>query len=55
MDYEKLIDMLLWWANNCDRTNNGCMIRPTLREAAQALAALLAENERLRKERDVED
>ena len=40
MDYEKLIDMLLWWANNCDRTNNGCMIRSTLQYAADALAGM---------------
>lgn len=48
MDYNKLIDDLRWWAEQCDRTNHGCQARRILSDAATALSTLQAENERLR-------
>ena len=50
MDYEKLIEQMKWWAEECDRTNFGCQAKKTLRDAATALSTLQAENERLRAE-----
>ena len=52
MDYDKPINDLRWWAEHCDRTNYGCQVRTFLRDAATAIEALRAENEKLRKERD---
>ena len=50
MDYEKLIEQMKWWAEECDRTNFGCQAKKTLRDAATALSTLQAENEKLRAE-----
>ena len=50
MDIEKLIEDLQWWAEHCDRTNNGCATRNILSDAADALSTLQAENEKLRDE-----
>lgn len=50
MDYEKLIEQMKWWAEECDRTNFGCQAKKTLRDAATALSTLQTENERLRAE-----
>ena len=52
MDYDKMIDDLRWWAEHCDRTNHGCQARRILSDAATAIEALRAENERLREEWD---
>ena len=48
MDYEKLVEQMKWWAEECDRTNFGCQAKKTLQEAANALSMLQAENEKLR-------
>lgn len=48
MDYEKLVEQMKWWAEECDRTNFGCQAKKTLQEAATALSMLQAENEKLR-------
>lgn len=37
MTINKLIEDLRWYAFYCDRTNNGCMARQLLREAAEML------------------
>lgn len=50
MDIEKLIERLKWWTEECDRTNYGCQARQTLQDAAAALSAFQAENEKLRNE-----
>lgn len=50
MDYEKLVEQMKWWAEECDRTNFGCQAKKTLQEAATALSMLQAENEKLRAE-----
>ena len=50
MDYEKLVEQMKWWAEECDRTNFGCQAKKTLQEAANALSMLQAENEKLRAE-----
>lgn len=50
MDYEKLIEQMKWWAEECDRTNFGCQAKKTLRDAATALSTLQTENEKLRDE-----
>lgn len=52
MDYEKLVEQMKWWAEECDRTNFGCQAKKTLQEAATALSMLQAENEKLRAELD---
>lgn len=52
MDYEKLVEQMKWWAEECDRTNFGCQAKKTLQEAANALSTLQAENEKLRAELD---
>ena len=49
MDYEKLVEQMKWWAEECDRTNFGCQAKKTLQEAANALSMLQAENEKLQK------
>lgn len=53
MDYEKLVEQMKWWAEECDRTNFGCQAKKTLQEAATVLSTLQAENEKLREK--VED
>ena len=40
MDYEKLVEQMKWWAEECDRTNFGCQAKKTLQEAANALSML---------------
>ena len=50
MDYEKLVEQMKWWVEECDRTNFGCQAKKTLQEAAHALSTLQAENEKLRVE-----
>ena len=50
MDYEKLVEQMKWWAEECDRTNFGCQAKKTLQEAATALSMLQAENKKLRAE-----
>ena len=49
MDYEKLVEQMKWWAEECDRTNFGCQAKKTLQEAANALSMLQDENEKLQK------
>ena len=48
MDYDKLIEQLRWWAEQCDRTNHGCQARRILSDAATAIETLRAENDKLR-------
>ena len=35
---EKLVEQLLWWSDECDRTNFGCQARKLLVEAADYIA-----------------
>lgn len=52
MDYDKLIERLRWWAEQCDRTNHGCQARHILSDAATAIETLRAELARVTAERD---
>lgn len=36
---EKLVEQLLWWSNECDRTNFGCQARKLLVEAANYISS----------------
>lgn len=44
MDYDKLIDGLRWWAEQCDRTNHGCQEKRILSGAATAIENLRAKS-----------
>ena len=35
MDYEKLVEQMKWWAEECDRTNFGCQAKKVERDAYQ--------------------
>ena len=39
-------EQLRWWAENCDRCNNGCQVRGLLEEAARELEEREAQEER---------
>ncbi|MCQ5131433.1 hypothetical protein NE562_17410 [Butyricicoccus faecihominis] len=40
-DYDDMTtaERLVWWAENCDRCNNGCQVKPLLLLAAAELEA----------------
>ena len=52
MKYDKLIDDLRWWAEQCDRTNHGCQARRILLNAVTAIETLRAALARVTAERD---
>ena len=45
MDYKQKADLLLYWADSCDRTNSGCQVGNLLKNAATAITDLLARAE----------
>lgn len=40
-----ICSQLKWWAENCDRCNGGCQVRDLLKDAAQEISALRAQQE----------
>lgn len=40
-----ICSQLQWWAENCDRCNGGCQVRGLLKDAAQEIYVLRAQQE----------